>query len=94
MTLHMPMRDIFANISADAIKSRILLADTVMRSLGAARPRIAVCALNPHAGESGLFGDEEQSVMVSSIGRQPVDAIKHSMIPFMVVSSNADKTRD
>ena len=30
---------------------------------GIARPRVAVCAVNPHAGESGLFGDEEERVL-------------------------------
>jgi 4-hydroxythreonine-4-phosphate dehydrogenase len=34
-----------------------------MRQLGVARPRIAVAALNPHAGEDGLFGDEERSII-------------------------------
>lgn len=43
------------------------LADSVMRRLGAAEPRVAVCALNPHAGEEGLFGDEEQTLISPAV---------------------------
>jgi 4-hydroxythreonine-4-phosphate dehydrogenase len=71
VTLHMALREVFEHITAANIGSRIRLADEVMRALladGAGRapappPRIGVCALNPHAGEQGLFGDEEQRVI-------------------------------
>jgi len=39
------------------------------RDFGIARPRIAVCALNPHAGEGGAFGDEERTVIVPALAR-------------------------
>ena len=39
--------------------TKMRLVDEVMRRLAGVRPRIGVCALNPHAGEEGLFGDEE-----------------------------------
>ncbi len=48
---------------------------------GIARPRIAVCALNPHAGESGLFGDEEERVLtpaakeLGAAGPLPADTV-------------------
>jgi 4-hydroxythreonine-4-phosphate dehydrogenase len=45
----------------------IELAQDTMRGLGEARPRIAVCGLNPHAGEEGLFGDEEQKEIIPAI---------------------------
>ena len=38
-----------------------------MRRLGVAKPRIAVAALNPHAGEEGLFGDEEQEIIAPAV---------------------------
>lgn len=59
VTLHMALRDVFASLSEQAILVKARLADTIMQRLGVERPRIAVCALNPHAGEEGLFGDEE-----------------------------------
>ena len=38
-----------------------------LKSLGNPQPRIAVCALNPHAGEDGLFGDEEQTTIAPAV---------------------------
>jgi 4-hydroxythreonine-4-phosphate dehydrogenase len=70
VTLHMALRDVFANITAEKIRSRIALADGVMRALQDApspAPRIGVCALNPHAGEQGLFGDEEQRIIAPAV---------------------------
>jgi 4-hydroxythreonine-4-phosphate dehydrogenase len=43
------------------------LADRVMRSMLQESPRIGVCALNPHAGEGGLFGDEEQTIIAPAV---------------------------
>ncbi len=109
VTLHMALRDVFAQLNSDAIVAKARLADRVMRAMyslpspvaGEApgvrgetsgssspspqpspvkgegdnaplhgdecplpdRPRIAVCALNPHAGEEGLFGDEEWTII-------------------------------
>jgi 4-hydroxythreonine-4-phosphate dehydrogenase len=64
VTLHMALREIFPHLTPPAILSRARLADAVMREFlrdgaHARPPRIGVCALNPHAGEQGLFGDEE-----------------------------------
>jgi 4-hydroxythreonine-4-phosphate dehydrogenase len=63
VTLHQALRSVFADLTPDAIEAKCRLADGAMRRLGAARPRIGVCALNPHAGEGGLFGDEEHSII-------------------------------
>jgi 4-hydroxythreonine-4-phosphate dehydrogenase len=38
-----------------------------MRQLGVERPRIAVCALNPHAGEEGVFGNEEKTLIAPAV---------------------------
>jgi 4-hydroxythreonine-4-phosphate dehydrogenase len=63
VTLHQSLRSVFADLKPDAILSKCRLADQVMLQLGVAQPRLAVCALNPHAGEDGQFGDEEQTVI-------------------------------
>jgi 4-hydroxythreonine-4-phosphate dehydrogenase len=63
VTLHQSLRSVFADVKPEAILSKCRLADQVMRRLGIARPRLAVCALNPHAGEDGLFGDEERTII-------------------------------
>jgi len=63
VTLHTALRDVFAALSPEAILTKARLADRFMRRLEGLRPRIGVCALNPHAGEGGLFGDEELSII-------------------------------
>ena len=63
VTLHMALADVFSKLSGEAIISKAKLIDSVMTKLNGARPHIGVCALNPHAGEEGLFGDEEQRII-------------------------------
>ncbi len=63
VTLHMALRDVFEHISEDAVLAKCGLADEMMRCFLDRRPRIALCALNPHAGEEGLFGDEERLIL-------------------------------
>jgi 4-hydroxythreonine-4-phosphate dehydrogenase len=67
VTLHQSMRSIFEDLTIEAISTKCRLADHVMRRLGIAKPRVAVCALNPHGGEEGLFGDEERTVIEPAV---------------------------
>jgi len=67
VTLHQSLRSVFADLTSDRIVAKCRLADGVMRRLGADRPRLAVCALNPHAGEDGLFGDEERTIIAPAV---------------------------
>ncbi|HEX3869799.1 MAG TPA: 4-hydroxythreonine-4-phosphate dehydrogenase PdxA [Pirellulales bacterium] len=73
VTLHMALADVWKHMSGDAIVTKIRLADEVMRAMQVARPRIGVCALNPHGGESGLFGDEETRIIAPAIERARCD---------------------
>jgi 4-phospho-D-threonate 3-dehydrogenase / 4-phospho-D-erythronate 3-dehydrogenase len=75
VTLHLALRDVFASLTANAIITKIRLADTVMRSLKSDQPRIGVCALNPHAGESGLFGNEERTLIEPVVARAAAEGI-------------------
>jgi len=60
VTTHVAIRDLPKKLTTDNIGRAIRLAHRALRDyFGIARPRIGVAALNPHAGESGLFGDEE-----------------------------------
>jgi 4-hydroxythreonine-4-phosphate dehydrogenase len=59
VTSHVSLRKALDLINPQSITDAILLADRMMRKAGIAKPRIAVCALNPHGGEGGLFGTEE-----------------------------------
>jgi 4-phospho-D-threonate 3-dehydrogenase / 4-phospho-D-erythronate 3-dehydrogenase len=63
VTLHMSLRDALAAVQTPAILTKIRLVDEVMRRLSGVAPCIGVCALNPHAGEEGLFGHEEGMII-------------------------------
>ena len=76
VTLHMAMRDIFSQLTTDALLAKCHLADQSMRKgFGLAAPRIGVCALNPHAGEEGLFGDEELRVITPAVEQARVEGL-------------------
>jgi 4-hydroxythreonine-4-phosphate dehydrogenase len=59
VTGHQSLREALDGIHPESITDAIKLADRMMRKAGVAAPRIAVAALNPHAGEGGLFGRDE-----------------------------------
>jgi 4-hydroxythreonine-4-phosphate dehydrogenase len=64
VTTHVPLRRVPDLCTQDRVLRVIRLAQQAMNGLGVARPRIAVCGLNPHAGEDGLFGDEEKTQII------------------------------
>jgi 4-hydroxythreonine-4-phosphate dehydrogenase len=64
VTTHLPLRDAVATITTDrVVNAGRITSDALQRWWGITAPRLAVCALNPHAGEGGLFGDEDERVM-------------------------------
>ncbi len=67
VTLHQALRTIFDDLDSAAIFVKCRLVHEVMQSLGLERPRLGVCALNPHAGEEGLFGNEEQEIIAPAV---------------------------
>lgn len=82
VTLHMALRDVFAAITVDSVAAKIRLADRALRPLTAGRrPRIAVASLNPHAGEHGLFGDEEITTIGPAVDRTRAEGF-HVFGPF------------
>ena len=58
-TLHTSIKSVPELLTPMLIQEKIGLIDRFLKKAGCPAPRIAVCALNPHAGEEGLFGDEE-----------------------------------
>jgi 4-hydroxythreonine-4-phosphate dehydrogenase len=82
VTTHVALRDVPALLTVERV---VRTGKVVERSLrdwwGIGKPRIAVCALNPHAGESGLFGDEEERVLtpaaaaLGAAGPLPADTV-------------------
>jgi 4-hydroxythreonine-4-phosphate dehydrogenase len=68
VTTHVAFRDVPALLTVDRVVRTGKVVERALRDWwGIERPRIAVCALNPHAGESGLFGDEEARVLVPAV---------------------------
>jgi 4-hydroxythreonine-4-phosphate dehydrogenase len=59
VTIHCSLRQAIDQIDAARVLETIRISHRAMQLFGIAHPRIAVAGLNPHAGEGGLFGDEE-----------------------------------
>ncbi len=59
LTTHMSLREAIEKVKRDRVVSMVELAWESLLSFGLDNPKIAVAGLNPHAGEGGLFGDEE-----------------------------------
>jgi 4-hydroxythreonine-4-phosphate dehydrogenase len=69
VTSHVSLRTALDQITGTRIDEALTLADATMRGAGFAKPRIAVCALNPHGGENGLFGREEIDVIAPAVAK-------------------------
>ncbi|UJF18478.1 4-hydroxythreonine-4-phosphate dehydrogenase PdxA [Vibrio sp. SS-MA-C1-2] len=67
VTSHIPFKNIIENLTIDSVFETIELMHKTLRSAGKETPKIAVQALNPHGGENGLFGDEEQVIIAPAI---------------------------
>ncbi len=75
VTLHMALRDVFKKLDTAGVLAKAHLADRFMHALKGTRPRIGVCALNPHAGETGLFGDEELRVIAPAVAQARIGGL-------------------
>jgi len=69
-TTHLGIADVPGALSEDGIfEDLVIVSRELQEHWGLRRPRVAVCALNPHAGESGHFGDEETRIIAPAIAR-------------------------
>jgi 4-hydroxythreonine-4-phosphate dehydrogenase len=85
VTEHVPVKDIVRYITREAILSKLnILNDSLIRDFGIDKPRIAVLGLNPHAGDEGLIGKEDEEIIKPAIK----DA-KHNMMVFGPYSADA-----
>jgi 4-hydroxythreonine-4-phosphate dehydrogenase len=78
-TIHVPVASIAEKLSKELILERIeQMDDSMKRDFGVVAPRIAVMALNPHAGDGGLLGKEEQEIIKPAI----VEAYEKNILAF------------
>jgi len=78
-TTHLPLRAVSEALSVDSLcHSAATLAQALERWWGISAPRIAVCGLNPHAGEGGHLGDEEIRIITPAIERMRARGIRAS----------------
>ncbi|MEO8805720.1 MAG: 4-hydroxythreonine-4-phosphate dehydrogenase PdxA [Burkholderiaceae bacterium] len=78
VTIHMSLRRALDAVSFDAVLQTLRIAHQSAARWGQARPRIAVAGLNPHAGEGGLFGDEELTIIGPAIEAARAEGIDAS----------------
>lgn len=68
VTGHIPLTQVAGSISSEKILAKLKLMDASLRNdFWVQRPKIAVLGLNPHAGDNGLIGDEEQKIIIPAI---------------------------
>jgi 4-hydroxythreonine-4-phosphate dehydrogenase len=67
VTTHVSLRRAVAGLTASAIVRAGLHLAELLRRMGIRKPRIAVCGLNPHAGEGGLFGEEDKKIVAPAV---------------------------
>lgn len=81
-TAHLPLMRVASSLTTERIVDAIVLGAAACRRLGIERPRVAVCGLNPHAGEDGLLGDEDSRHIAPAISRAREMAIDaHGPLP-------------
>ena len=68
-TVHVPLADVSRILTSDLLDETIDLTAGGMRRFGIPRPRIALAGLNPHAGEGGLLGTEDEQVLRPAVAR-------------------------
>lgn len=66
-TIHVPLMKVVSILTAGRVEGAIELAHRACVELGIGQPRVAVAGLNPHAGEGGLFGDEDQRLIAPAV---------------------------
>jgi 4-hydroxythreonine-4-phosphate dehydrogenase len=67
ITVHVPLKDVSKYVTPELVDQTISLTSEAMVMFGTPRPRLAIAGLNPHAGENGVLGDEDDRVLVPAV---------------------------
>ncbi|MGY8753401.1 MAG: 4-hydroxythreonine-4-phosphate dehydrogenase PdxA [Phycisphaerales bacterium] len=90
-TCHVPLMDVRNVLTIGKVHDAIEIADEGCRQLGVKQPKIAVTGLNPHAGENGLLGDEENRIIEPAIKVAKNNGLNvHGPFPADTLFSNAE----
>ncbi len=76
VTSHVSLREALDLITPERIGTVCRLADRTLAGMGKPRPRLGVAALNPHAGDEGLFGDEEIRIIAPAVRRLQAEGLR------------------
>jgi 4-phospho-D-threonate 3-dehydrogenase / 4-phospho-D-erythronate 3-dehydrogenase len=86
VTEHIPVKEVAQSITKEAILSKLsILQDSLVKDFGIDKPKIAVLGLNPHAGDEGLVGSEEETIIKPAIK----EAKNNNMLVFGPYSADA-----
>lgn len=80
-TAHCSLRDALKRLTSARIVYTTRTLHAFLRASGIARPRLAIAAINPHAGENGLFGDEEKRLIAPAVKELARQKIKITVAP-------------
>ncbi len=76
VTGHIPLKDVPGKITAEKILSKLrVMNESLQRDFGTEKPRIGVLSLNPHSGDGGLLGTEEQEIIIPAIRQATEEGI-------------------
>jgi len=85
VTEHVPVKDIAQHITRENILGKLqIMNESLIRDFGISKPKIAVLGLNPHAGDEGLIGAEEETII-----KPAIKEAKHNMLVFGPYSADA-----
>ena len=74
-TIHVPLREVPGRLSIEGLQKTIELTASALPAFGIAHPRIGVAGLNPHAGEGGLLGDEDELIVRPAVERAAANGV-------------------
>jgi 4-phospho-D-threonate 3-dehydrogenase / 4-phospho-D-erythronate 3-dehydrogenase len=75
VSTHVALQDVPSRLTPERLRRVIDLTDEALKRIGITRPKIAIAALNPHAGEGGLFGRQDIEVSQPTIAKAVADGL-------------------
>lgn len=78
VSIHVSLAEAIRKVTPESVRRTIRLANEGTRAFGIDRPRIAVAGLNPHAGEGGLFGSEDQTIIAPAVAAMRAEGFEVS----------------